>query len=153
MGADRYAPFSPYLACPSEQPLAKYGKISSLCSIDSLPEPCLVISVGAEDDMRFEQEILQLTKCEVHTYDCKKEGKVLKEGKHKYFKKCIGPKASQTPWSEVGDWPSIDDLPLCHTVGHVVSAYWLWDSLYGFEAWQALQAKVSVDVDFESRQH
>ncbi|PSC73335.1 presequence protease chloroplastic mitochondrial-like [Micractinium conductrix] len=43
----------------------------------------------------FEEAVLQDTQCEVHTFDCTWDGKVIEEGRHTYHKICVGDKSEQ----------------------------------------------------------
>lgn len=41
-----------------------------VCGLQKLREGCVVYSIGSNNQWEFEQEILEWTSCEVHTFDC-----------------------------------------------------------------------------------
>ena len=45
------------------------------CGISKLAEPCVIISVGSNNQWSFEASIVNKTKCTVHTFDCTGIGK------------------------------------------------------------------------------
>jgi hypothetical protein len=54
-------------------PLVKYGKGDSekrLCGDALLQDKCLVISLGSNNELGFEEEIFARTHCTVHIFDC-----------------------------------------------------------------------------------
>lgn len=40
-----------------------------MCGVDVLNQPCLVYSVGSNNDIQFEESMHNLTRCEIHTFD------------------------------------------------------------------------------------
>ena len=40
------------------------------CGINQLQQPCVVYSVGGNNEWEFEQDMLRKTECEIHTFDC-----------------------------------------------------------------------------------
>ena len=69
-------PYQPEIWCDSER-VGSYeddfrgfsdgGKW--ICGVHSIEQPCLVYSIGSDNDFRFEKSIKGLTGCEVHTFD------------------------------------------------------------------------------------
>jgi hypothetical protein len=44
------------------------GKL--ICDLGRLRPPCVIYSLGSQGDYSFERDMLRLTQCEVHTFDC-----------------------------------------------------------------------------------
>ncbi|KAG2494265.1 hypothetical protein HYH03_007620 [Edaphochlamys debaryana] len=110
-GRERYEPFQPFISCPPNRPLQRVGPEGDggkwLCGMDRLSSPCTVISVGSNNDYRFEEAALADTNCQVVTLDCTvKEGKSL-ETRHRFFKKCL---ASRTLAPERADFMTYAQL-------------------------------------------
>ena len=101
-GFARFDPVSPFLSCPPNRPPTGYSRWR-FCDLSRLPAGCIVYSVGpVQSDYAFERDVIANTKCEVHTFDCKSEGKSIKEGRHTHHKLCIGQgKAKHMGWLDI----------------------------------------------------
>lgn len=92
-GHQRFNPLKPFIQCPPNQPLIRYGNAADggklLCDMSKLPEPCIIYSLGSNGDYSFEQDALKHTKCEIHTFDCTYDGKSI-DPRHIYHKVCVG---------------------------------------------------------------
>lgn len=75
-GWQRYDAFMPFLSCPPSMPLRRVGSAADggkiICDVGRLAPPCVVYSLGSQGDYSFEREMLALTQCEVHTFDCER---------------------------------------------------------------------------------
>ncbi|GBG00334.1 hypothetical protein Rsub_13104 [Raphidocelis subcapitata] len=89
----RFDPFNPFIACPPEQPLRRVGSAADggkmLCDLSRLQPPCVIYSLGSNGDYSFEREMLDLTKCDIHTFDCTFDGRS-QSSRHFYHKTCLG---------------------------------------------------------------
>lgn len=89
----RYKQFEAFIGCPSGEPVRRVGSTGDggkwVCDLEMLQAPCLIYSLGSNGQFDFEDGILALTPCHVHTYDCTYDGSSRHE-RHKYFKECIG---------------------------------------------------------------
>ena len=102
-GYDRYDLYPPTVACPPGSPMKKYGGMllangltdgyKFLCSLDHMPAPCVVYSLGSRGDFSFETAILEATPCHVHTFDCTIDGNSM-HARHVYHPWCIGPETT-----------------------------------------------------------
>lgn len=90
-GHGRYKIFSPFVSCPKT--LRRHGSEDDggkwLCGVESLREPCSIISLGSHGQFDFEEAMLRITPCKVYTFDCTSRSKTLGV-RHEYFKFCIG---------------------------------------------------------------
>lgn len=61
---------------PPNQPLRRVGSNADggkiLCDVSRLETPCVIYSLGSQGDYSFEREMLNLTRCDVHTFDCER---------------------------------------------------------------------------------
>eukprot|EP00878_Enallax_costatus_P019727 GHUV01020820.1.p1 GENE.GHUV01020820.1~~GHUV01020820.1.p1 ORF type:complete len:260 (+),score=54.85 GHUV01020820.1:230-1009(+) len=93
-GFERFNPLKPFIKCPPNQPLMRYGNTADggklLCGLSKLKPPCIIYSLGSNGDYSFEQDALNNTKCEVHTFDCTYDGTSIDPERHKYHKTCVG---------------------------------------------------------------
>eukprot|EP00123_Amoebidium_parasiticum_P021160 comp6263_c0_seq1/m.2082 comp6263_c0_seq1/g.2082 ORF comp6263_c0_seq1/g.2082 comp6263_c0_seq1/m.2082 type:complete len:365 (-) comp6263_c0_seq1:610-1704(-) len=90
-GHRRFDLFNPYLPCPSGQ-LKKMGTLEGgkwICTDLLEKEPCLIYSLGSNNEFSFEEVMLANTPCEMHTFDCTSTPKVLSP-KHHFHSICIG---------------------------------------------------------------
>ena len=51
----------------------------------------MIYSLGSNGDYSFEQSMLEMTQCEIHTFDCTYDGVSQRQGRHFYHKTCLGP--------------------------------------------------------------
>eukprot|EP00300_Choanocystis_sp_HF-7_P034606 c4746_g1_i1.p1 GENE.c4746_g1_i1~~c4746_g1_i1.p1 ORF type:complete len:350 (-),score=52.10 c4746_g1_i1:87-1067(-) len=75
-----------------------------VCGIETLQAPCLVLSLGSNNDFRFEEDVLARTPCVVATFDCTSAPKTL-SARHMYFKQCLG---SKRQMEEKPDFVTLD---------------------------------------------
>ena len=90
---ENYALFEPYIGCPPERELLRYGADGEggkmLCNISGLPPNCTVFSLGSNNQYDFEAAVLAATVCSVHTFDCTVDGYSIDE-RHFFQKLCLG---------------------------------------------------------------
>lgn len=68
-------------ACPRLARIGGEGDGGKLvCGLDRIPHstanPCIVYSVGGNNNWKFEEDIVRSTSCSVHTFDCTVDGHV-----------------------------------------------------------------------------
>ena len=106
---------SPFMRCPPGRPLAVYGGTTTkdgdgaklLCDVSALKaapgkggtERCAVYSLGSNGDYAFEEDMLNNTNCEVHTFDCTYKGHSI-HPRHTYHRLCLGTQAINLPKME-----------------------------------------------------
>lgn len=63
-----------------------------VCGMDTLVSPCAVFSLGSDGDYKFEESVLGMTPCTVHTFDCTiPQSKIQKlNARHFFHSTCIG---------------------------------------------------------------
>ncbi|KAI8477200.1 MAG: methyltransferase domain-containing protein [Monoraphidium minutum] len=92
-GWQRYDPFNPFISCPPHQPLRRVGSAADggkiICDVSRLAPPCVIYSLGSRGDYTFEIDMLKLTQCEIHTFDCTYDGASI-HPRHHYHKTCLG---------------------------------------------------------------
>eukprot|EP00878_Enallax_costatus_P031135 GHUV01034013.1.p1 GENE.GHUV01034013.1~~GHUV01034013.1.p1 ORF type:complete len:190 (-),score=16.53 GHUV01034013.1:64-633(-) len=89
-GFHRFDPFGPIIKCPRSRPTASYDRWR-FCDLTKLPAPCVVYSVGpVQNDYAFEKAILAGTSCEVHTFDCTRDGQSVDARRHRFHRWCLG---------------------------------------------------------------
>eukprot|EP00245_Coleochaete_scutata_P018775 TRINITY_DN9942_c0_g1_i1.p1 TRINITY_DN9942_c0_g1~~TRINITY_DN9942_c0_g1_i1.p1 ORF type:complete len:169 (+),score=29.46 TRINITY_DN9942_c0_g1_i1:2-508(+) len=49
----------------------------------------MVLSIGGNNNYKFEESVLEATPCQVATFDCTVEGRDI-DRRHKFYKKCLG---------------------------------------------------------------
>eukprot|EP00775_Hariotina_reticulata_P004381 gene4381-4633_t len=93
-GFKRFDPMRPFISCPPHQPLKRYGSDADggklLCDISKLRPPCLIYSLGSNGDYSFERDALNITQCDIHTFDCTYDGTSVDPQRHTYHKVCVG---------------------------------------------------------------
>jgi hypothetical protein len=108
---ERHKPFAPFLRCPPRQPLERYGNLEDggklFCDLGVLQAPCLIISLGSRNEYSFEQDVLNRTQCEVHSYDCTVDGMSVMPGRHFFHKKCLGSNPDDPSFMT---WPQVRKL-------------------------------------------
>jgi hypothetical protein len=97
-------------ACPSLKRLGNPGDGGKiLCGIENIPnsaaKPCIVYSIGSNNQWDFEHAIVEATSCIVHTFDCTVVGQVPQaiEDRVTFHSICLG-KASE---NSTGDFKSL----------------------------------------------
>lgn len=116
-----YLPFAPIVSCPPGCPLTTYGDgdgVKKLCATPDLQlETCVVYSLGSNNDYSFERDILDRTRCSVHTFDCTITGRSIQPLRHFFHPVCIGV-------GESGKYRSLTDIRqhLNHTSLNVLKA-------------------------------
>ncbi len=72
-----------------------------MCKVDEHeegdPHRCVIVSMGSNNEFGFEESVLKETKCDVHTYDCTSEPRVLQEGRHFFYKVGVHPLPPSSP--------------------------------------------------------
>ena len=90
---ENYALFEPYIGCPPDRELLRYGADGEggklLCNISGLPPNCTVFSLGSNNQYDFEEAVLAATVCTVHTFDCTVDGYSIHK-RHLFHKLCLG---------------------------------------------------------------
>ena len=54
--------------------------------------PCTILSLGSRMEFSFEEEMLRMTPCQVHTFDCTVHGKSVDPQRHTFHRVCLGSK-------------------------------------------------------------
>jgi hypothetical protein len=92
-GHARFGIFQPFISCPPSSDLRRIGDDGDggkwLCLPKHLKAPCLIISLCSNGQFDFEQAVLDVFPCEVHTFDCTSTPQTL-EARHHFHKLCIG---------------------------------------------------------------
>lgn len=91
-GYERYSSFTPIVSCPPGWVNERVGRGDGgkwLCGVRRLKSPCVIYSLGSGGDSSFEESMLSLTPCDVHTFDCT-IGLNTSHPRHFYHKTCIG---------------------------------------------------------------
>eukprot|EP00798_Chlamydomonas_sp_ICE-L_P006840 gene6840-30816_t len=159
-GHARYELIEPFVTCPPHTPLTRYGVGQAgdptegklLCGVDSLQPPCVIYSIGSNNQYEFEESILAKTKCQVFTFDCTvAQGKTLSEN-HQFHKICIGQSAqagaganfkSLTEVTQMLNHPKIDVLKI-DIEGFEVSVLEDW-----IETDPVLPFQLSIEMHFK----
>ncbi|KAG2500857.1 hypothetical protein HYH03_001618 [Edaphochlamys debaryana] len=125
-GHHRFDLFGPIVECPPGRPLQLLGdgKDGSklVCGVlePGAREPCTILSLGSNNNVRFEKAVLASTHCDVATFDCTVDDPVIvDEQRHRFFKLCVGSSkhAAQKPdlvvsWKQILDLVGISRTPL-----------------------------------------
>jgi len=61
-----------------------------LCEVERLTSPCVIYSLGSRNNYLFENEMLRVTPCEIHTFDCTVDPVAEKDPRIRFQKVCIG---------------------------------------------------------------
>ena len=69
---NRFRPFHTAVDCNPTCVGGECGSDTSkiVCGLNTLRSPCVVYSIGSNNDWSFELGVLKSTSCEVHTFDC-----------------------------------------------------------------------------------
>ena len=68
----RFAAFQEMATCNKTCVGGECGKDESknICGLANLQEPCVIYSIGGNNQWAFERDLLQKTACDIHTFDC-----------------------------------------------------------------------------------
>ncbi|KAG2486233.1 hypothetical protein HYH03_015058 [Edaphochlamys debaryana] len=101
-GHSRFDPFMPVVACPPGRPLHMVGNATPqdhdggkwLCGLPqprpgSEARPCIILSLGSNNNYVFEEAVMKESPCRVVTLDCTVDGRNLSD-RHTFHKLCIG---------------------------------------------------------------
>lgn len=88
----------PIIKCPPGATLKQVGVVANdggkfACGLESIQAPCMIFSLGSNNDYSFEEDMLRLTPCNIATFDCTMApgtGRKLHATRHTFFEKCIG---------------------------------------------------------------
>jgi hypothetical protein len=84
-----------------------------VCGLDSLQAPCIVYSIGSNNNWSFENDVLRKTSCEVHTFDCTGDRSRFKVPSHErlhFHYACLGAKNKPARGKEFGDFWTLDKI-------------------------------------------
>lgn len=91
----------PVVTCPAGSKLESVGTPGQdgskwLCGPSSFKAPCVIYSMGSRGDYTFEEAMLALTQCHIHTFDCTfANGKSI-HPRHFFHKLCISGNPKET---------------------------------------------------------
>lgn len=136
-----------------------------VCGVDegTMQAPCVVYSIGGNNQWEFELDVLKRTPCEVHTFDC--------TGSRKRFKKPDNPRlhfhyvclGTKNPKSGTGEFWTLDkmtktlgrdqiDLFKIDIEGYEWPQFSSWPILTDIRSWQTtLPMQVLVEVHYQSQ--
>ena len=84
-------------ACPSLKRVGGDGDGGKLiCGLDQIPDdpgrPCIVYSIGSNNNWAFEEDIVKTTTCQVFTFDCTVDGQVplAIQDRVSFYPQCLG---------------------------------------------------------------
>lgn len=87
---------TPTISCPPHTSLKLVGGVGDgakwLCMPEKLTAPCLILSIGSNNDTKFERAAKQDTPCEIVTIDCTigPHLSLVDPNRHRFFPVCIG---------------------------------------------------------------
>lgn len=96
------------------------SKIACGVKMNKMEAPCVVYSIGGNNQWQFEEDVLQKTPCEVHTFDCTgKESRFVKPDHPRLFFHyvCLGSK-NKNATSTYGEFWTLEKMQ--KTLGHNV---------------------------------
>jgi hypothetical protein len=104
-------------ACPS---LTKIGSDwdggKLICGLDSIPDtaesPCVVYSIGGNNQWDFEEDVVKRTNCRIFTFDCTVEGRVPAGIKDRvdFHKVCLGSKGLDAEQGSTASFLSLKEM-------------------------------------------
>ena len=74
--------------------------------------PCTILSLGSRMEFSFEEEMLRMTPCQVHTFDCTVMGKSVDPQRHTFHRVCLGskPEGQNNTWIYKSYSQIVEDL-------------------------------------------
>ena len=87
---DAWGLYEPVLTCPGWTPVQRISHEKWVCNPSKLSNPCLIFSLGSNNEYSFEESVLKETPCSVHTYDCTVDGRSIDPERHFFHKQCVG---------------------------------------------------------------
>lgn len=154
-GHARFSLFDPFVSCPDNQKVARYGGSGDggklLCPSLLQQTNCVVYSLGSNNNFDFEQDILGRTSCKVATFDCTSQSRTLGP-RHTFVSKCLG--SEERMASDPSKWVTLQQA--MNELGHSsitllkidIEAF-EYDVLSTWSGDQPLPAQISIEIHYD----
>lgn len=145
---DAMGPIAP--ACRQTEVLGGGDEEKRACGISHLPGPCVIISVGCNNQWMFETSVVEKTNCTVHTFDCTGIGKNWSvpeaiSSRVTLHLKCLGESPSKNGRLTNRADLFVDYHTMLSMAGVVKAPAYMKMDIEGWE-WEVLRSMLKTDV-------